>query len=195
MRMRFTPLAACLVLLAACSNSPRSSRDIATEVLNPLTAIQYGNELADTLADIIIQDDPLLERAGMEEFLQQNIAKAKTMVQVGRDARMRGRFGSFIPLSEYVQGDALYVDNRLYFSPTFLADPGIVLHVYLTQAVDPREVEFPDATAINLGEIQSIYGPQTYIVPPQENPDLYRMVVLWDVQLSRLYGFAQIGNR
>lgn len=192
---RITLLTASALFLSACSPSPVAVTDIESETLNPLTAIQYGNELADTLADIIIQKDPLLETPGTEEMLQNQITNAKSIVQAGKDAQSRGRFGPFIEIDEYVSGNVLYVDNRLYFSPSFVSDPGLSLHVYLTQAVDPREGVFPDATAIDLGEIQTVYGPQTYVVPEQENPDLYRMVVLWDTEMERLYGFAQIDAR
>jgi len=69
------------------------------------------------------------------------------------------------------------------------------LHVYLTNAVDPRDVAFPDPSAKDIGLIASPYGAQSYALAltPDELKK-YRTVVLLDRELNRIYGFAQLSK-
>ena len=99
-----------------------------------------------------------------------------------------------MPINEYAKGDFLYIDDTLYVGTLFEIDPLPGLHVYLTTVVDPRDVEFPDDTAMDLGPIQTAYGAHAYEVPSVENPLLYRTVVLWDNELGRLHSFAQLNK-
>lgn len=65
--------------------------------------------------------------------------------------------------------------------------------MYVSNAVDPRDVNFPDDTAIDLGQLESPYGMQRYSVPgAEEEVQQYRTVVLFDKSLERIYGFAQL---
>jgi hypothetical protein len=102
--------------------------------------------------------------------------------------------GNMIPIGDFAKGDVLYVQGALYFGTLFEIDPLPDLHVFLTTVVDPREVTFPDATAMDLGLLQSAYGAQTYAVPEVDNPLLYRTVVLWDTEFGRLHSFGQLAK-
>lgn len=194
--MRTTPLSSSLLVLslflAACSGPTMS---ISTQNENPLNASRYGDELADTLANIIIQQDPLTKEPGMTELINSEIAKAKELGQAARRKHTAGTMGAIIAAKANIQGLALYYEDQLFFSSDFITDPGPSLHVYLTSAVDPRDVEFPDETAVDLGPIQTVYGAQTYKVPAQEDPEYLRTLVIWDTKLHRLYGFAQLSKQ
>lgn len=187
---------ACL-LLAACQKQQITTTSIDEQNLNPLVAERYGNELADMLADLIIREDPsVADDDALKDFVQREITKAKAIARVAREDKVRGQNGTFISHGEEVFGEAVYVDRRLYFSPGFETEPGPNLRVYLTTAVDPREGDFPDETALDFGRIQSVYGAQTYSVPAgDENASLYRTVVLWDTDLERMFAFAQLQVR
>ena len=89
-------------------------------------------------------------------------------------------------------GEVVYVPNMLHFGTKFESSPGVSLRVYLTTVVDPRDVVFPDDTALDLGTLKNAFSAQSYNVPEVENPKLYRTAVIWDTKLDRLYGFAQL---
>lgn len=192
--MRITPLFAVLGLtlgLAACSGSQTS---ITRENRNPLTASRYGDELADTMANLVIANDPILKDAAIKATVEEQITLGK---QIGAEARAKqaeGMQGTLIPVTAEALGYVLYVDDTLYLSSDFQAKPGAALHAYMTVVVDPRDGTFPDATAIDLGSLQSVYGAQQYDVPHQENPMLYRTFVLYDAKLKRIEAFAQLSK-
>lgn len=186
MKLRHPLLALCL-LFVACTATP--SRD------NPLDTARYNEELADTLANLVIMDDPIAKEEGMSAFINEGISDAKDRADDARARIDEGMQGGILSMKQDVTGYALYLSDRLYFSSDFVADPGPSLHVYLTQPVDPRDTEFPDPTALDLGLLTSAFGSQVYSVPHQEKPELYRTLVFWDTKLKRLYGFAQLSKR
>ena len=179
------------LLLGACG---ANSTSIARENLNPLTASRYGDELADTMANLIINGDPVAEDETMKSIIQSEIARGKQIAEDARAIQNAGMMGALIPITTDTFGYGLFVENMLYLSSDFSVKPGAKLHVYLTTVVDPRDVEFPDATAIDLGVIQSTYGAQQYAVPTQSDPKLLRTLVLWDKTLKRIHGFAQLSK-
>lgn len=165
---------------------------IERENRNPLTAQRYGEELADTLANLIIQQDDIAKNPANVARIQAAIADAK---EIADDAARRlndGVQGAFLQMQSSVEGYAFYHGDTLYFSPDFYVKPGIDLRVMLTEAVDPREGVFPDASAIDLGPIQRIEGAQVYHVSGVENPQKILSVVLWERSLGLLYSFAQL---
>ena len=68
------------------------------------------------------------------------------------------------------------------------------MRVYLTTAVDPRGVNFPDASALSLGLLQTPYGAQEYAFDESDSNPEFRTVVLYDTRLERIYGFAQLSK-
>lgn len=192
MRSSNTLVLASCFLLVACN---QSTTNISHENENPLTASRYGDELADTLANLIISRDPVIEQPGMEKEISKEITKAKAISTRARELLIQGMMGGIIAAGQDASGLALYLDDVLYLSSDFSVDPGPNLHIYLSETVDPRNGDFPDETAVDLGEIQTTYGAQSYAVPPQKKSDALRTLVLWDVKLKKLYGFAQISRR
>jgi hypothetical protein len=192
-RPTLLPFLLSFALLLGCTTVQRTS--IEQENSNPLTASRYGDELADTMANLIIMNDPLVKEPGMQERIQKEITHGKEIAIAARDKAAEGMQAAIISMKEAVSGYALYVDDTLYFSSDFTTKPGPALHVYLTTVVDPRDVTFPDPTALDLGSLQTTYGQQRYAVPSQKKPELLRTVVLWDTTLNRLYGFGQLSKR
>lgn len=194
MKTRTIIFALSLILLAGCSPSSTTT-SIEREITNPIVRSRYGDELADMLANIIIQNDPIVEKPGIRAILEREITKAKLLAKEGHDSVSAGTKGALLPMKADVQGGAVYVDDAVHFSTDFEIDPGINLHVYLTTTVDPRDVTFPDPTAVDLGPLQSAYGPQTYPVPGQDAAkEKLRTLVIWDNTLSYLYSFAQLSK-
>lgn len=180
-----------LLALAACTPVQTS---ISEQNQNPLTASRYGDELADTMANFIISDDPIIKDAATRKLIENEIARGKDIATSAREIVGDGLFGGIISIKADVMGYALLADNVLYLSSDFISDPGASLHVYLTTVVDPRDVAFPDATAIDLGSLQATYGPQQYDVPVHDDPNAIRTFVLYDTKLKIIYGFAQISK-
>lgn len=194
--MRFTSLVfaigICLTLGACTQNGSRTS--INQQNKNPLTASRYGDELADAMANLVIQDDPAAKDPALRNIIDAEIARGKKLGIDARAVQAEGMKGFLIPLKEEAQGNVLYVDDSLYLSSDFITKPGPDLHAFMTTAVDPRDTVFPDKTALDLGTVQSVYGAQIYAVPAQDNPALYRTFILFDVKLKRIYSFAQLSK-
>ena len=150
--------------------------------------------MVDRLVELDITKNPVLEDPAKKAFVE---TQRKHWLEVAREAReeqREGTTGNLVPINEYAKGDFLYIDGTLYAGTLFEIDPLPGLHMYLTTVVDPRDVEFPDDTAMDLGPIQTAYGAHAYEVPSVENPPLYRTVVLWDDRLGRLHSFAQLNK-
>lgn len=180
------------LLLAGCTKNTGSTH--ADFLDNPLYALQYGNDLSNTLTDLIIAQDPILQTEGTEEHIQDQIAKAKILIQDGKELRDQGYWGPVLSIPEEASGLALYLNDRLYFSPDFYVDPSPDLHVYLAPLVDPRQTNGPDSTWIDLGVLKSPYAQQVYSVPHQDKPELLRSLVIWDDEFERMHAFAQLSR-
>lgn len=182
------------IFLSACTESPTTYRSDALEMhlQNPLFAEQYFESLVQRMVELTITQDPILNDAKKKETVdsirREGLQKAKEATQI----QLKGTFGEFVVGNEWAKGEVLYVNDMLYFGPEFQSDPGTSLHVLITTITDPRIDTFPDASAIDLGQIQSVSGDQAYPVPKVDNPLLYRTVVLFDTVLERIFAFAQL---
>lgn len=190
----FLPVIVALTLIfSGCMNANTTS--ITQENTNPLTATRYGDELADSLANLIIQNNPIVEKEGIKDRIQKEIEDAKKISQDANKRLSGAMMGPLLAMQMDAVGYIAYVRDTLFLSSDFYSKPGPNLHVYLTTVVDPRDVEFPDPSAIDLGVIQSPYGAQQYQVPSQDDPTMLRTFVLWDQGLNLLYSFAQLSVR
>ena len=187
---KFLPLAIALVLVGCTKSQGVSLEYLLT---NPLYAERYADEMVDSLVELKIQDDPILEDASIAKTVEQQRQKWLKVAQEATKIQRTGGLGVFIPVNAHVTSEALYIDDTLYLNPITRIAPGPDLHVYLSTIVDPRDVEFPDATAVDLGPLKSPYGAQRYSVPAKDKPELYRTVAIWDNTLNRVWGFAQLG--
>lgn len=180
-----------LIALSACSGTDTTIGD---QNKNPLTASRYGDELADTMANLIISNDPVIKDAAVRKLVDSEILRGKKIADEARVMQKEGWMGQIIAAKEEVVGYVLHTDGILYVSSDFMTSPGPSLRVFLTTVVDPRDVSFPDATAIDLGALQAAYGPQQYGVQSNESPEKLRTFVLYDTRLKRIYGFAQLSQ-
>lgn len=182
-----------LLTLTACTPGQTS---ISEQNTNPLTASRYGDELADGMANLIIENDPVISDPEMREIVEEEIERGKDIAAAAREIQSEGMMGVIIGIKAPTTGFALYHENTLYLSSDFSTAPGASVRAYLTTAVDPRDTtDFPDATAVDLGVLQAAYGPQQYAVPSQKEEGKLRTFVLYDTKLNIIYGFAQLSKR
>lgn len=182
----------CALLLSACTGTA-ATHDLYD---NPLYAEWYYQDLVDEMVELVLREDEITKDERKMNIIEDTRRDA---LQKQKDAERRqyeGIMGQFISDIETTRGEALLLDDTLYLGPDFDTVPGPDLHLYLTTAVDPRD-SFPDETAIDLGELRDAYGAQAYAVPMSEGEERpqWRTLVLWDEQLERLYGFAQLQVR
>ncbi len=180
-------LFAALIAITACSPKTTS---INQQNENPLVASRYGDELADTMANFVIAKDPIADDEATRKLIDGGIAAGKEMALKARLRQEEGLLGAILPVKGDTVGYGLLLDGTLYLSSDFSTGPGLNLHVYLTTAVDPRDGQFPDDTAVDLGTIQAAYGAQQYAV--RGDTEKLRTLVFWDATLKQLYGFAQL---
>jgi hypothetical protein len=192
--MRIKTLSTVIAAAAFLSACGAAGTSIDRENTNPLVASRYGDDLAETMANLVIQSDPIIKQPGMQQIIDKEIARGKSIAMKGRLEAKEGAQGAIIPEKESVLGYALLMPDALWLSSDFETSPGPDLHVYLTTIVDPRGATFPDGTAMDLGTIQSAYGAQRYSLTSRVDPTIMRTLVVFDKTLKRIYGFAQLSK-
>lgn len=180
------------MLLAGCS--PELSVQLQDRLENPLYAEQYYDLLLDRMVDLKIKEDPILKDSAKAKVVEDTRLDALMRTKKANTAQREGMIGAFVSGAEEAHGEVLLTESALYLGPTFETYPGPSLHVLLTTVVDPRDGVFPDPTSVDLGAIEDPFGPQTFAVPKLENSIAYRTVAIWDTELERLYGFAQLAK-
>ncbi|MBI3619449.1 hypothetical protein HY213_05460 [Candidatus Peregrinibacteria bacterium] len=191
-----------LILIEGCQPAPTPHVTLEQHLHNPIFAERYWGELVDRMASLQMNDQKLLQdktRAAIVDKIRQD---ALSREQDYTHKRHEAVIGNFVSVGEDTKGPAMFEGNTLSLGPGFETYPGPSLHVYLTMAMDPRDVTFPDATSVDLGRLESPYDSQQYDVPPLPKPTgtgsvippHYRTVVLWDTQLQLLYGFVQLNE-
>ncbi len=195
MTKRFLLASVCLAL-AACSSSPAAAPKTPTleeNLANPLFADQYWTERTERMVTLHLQQSPILKDAKKAAIVERVRSESVERQKESSTIKNRNPYGAFVSVGEQTQGDALLVDGMLYLGPLFGTYPGVDLHLYLSETVDPRDVAFPDASAVDLGKLQSPYGPQAYgIDRAPETLAKMRTLVIWDAALGRLIAFAQL---
>ncbi len=187
-----------LPLVASCAAAPSGpiGMPLQERLHNPLVAEQYWGGLAEHMADLVRFEDPITKNEVKMAVIDSERLRALDLVAKARALKSEGVSGTFLQPTphEMAMGEVLLRGETLSFGPSFLIDPNPSVHVYLTTVTDPRDATFPDETSIDLGALQTAYGGQEYAVPSgKENPQL-RTVVLYDTQLERLIGFAQLAK-
>ncbi len=182
------------ILVVGCASQHNENANVSLDALlqNPLYAERYMENMVDFYTEFEIQEDPILDNEEINAFMDSERRNWLDQSRKVRELQREGFLGNLITVNKSVYGEVLYLNDMLYLGSEFESTPGPSLHLYLTQAVDPRDVAFPDSTSIDIGRLESAYGAQSYSVPPTDKPELYRTLVLWDDKLSILYGFAQL---
>ena len=189
MNLRYTPIL--LLALTACGTAVFSPDEEAL-LRNPLYAEQYSEALVDALVNLEIYENPLLEDEAKKKIADETKEEWLKVAKKARADQRDGSIGQFIPMEQFAEGEAIYVHDLVHMSPQFFMTPGPEVRLYLSKVIDPRDAEFPDPTALDLGTIKSAYGAQSYAVPTVDNPKEYRTLVLWDAALGMLVSFAQL---
>ena len=193
-RLLLFAFAGMLVTLAGCSQGQSGhGQSFEENMQNPLFAELYYTQLVDRLAELQIQDDASLKDQRITDRVNAEKLSSLKKAQDLREYLKTGLSADFIPIKEQIQGSVFTKDGMVFFSPDFISNPGIDLHVVLTNAVDPRDVEFPDKDSIDLGRLQSTFGAQQFTIPQNKQKVLFRTVVLYDIITKRIYAFAQLG--
>ncbi|PIP65325.1 hypothetical protein COU77_02875 [Candidatus Peregrinibacteria bacterium CG10_big_fil_rev_8_21_14_0_10_49_16] len=179
-------------ILTACTTASSNSTS-AIDLHNPLVAKRYYDELVENMVLLTLNKDPLLEDSAANRLIERTRREGLEQARTASMLQLEGKAATLLPMEVFLQGRTLLTKTHLFFSPDTEITPGIDLHVLLTTVVDPRDADFPDATAMDLGLLQNPYGAQTYeLAEPIEDLDLIRSVVIWDTALSRLHGFGQL---
>ena len=190
--MRRIALALGFLALAGCNGGLRTSATLEQKLANPLFAEYYFDDLVERMVELDIQNDPVLKDARkkslVDEIRRDGLQRAKEATK----KQLEGSAGSFVPADGYAQGEVLAVDGRLYLHPQFLTVPSPSLHIFISNALDPRDGTFPDESAQDLGLLLSPYAEQDYAMPANDKP--FRTAVLWDTKLEKLIGFAQLST-
>lgn len=198
-RMKKLPFAAALcATLAGCGyGMPVKDSVLKDQLRNPLYAEYYYDDLSEQMIGIALRDDPMMREASKRSIIDRTRTRALEHSSLALKAQEDGLVGQFVSELELMSGEALLLDGVLYMGPTFDAAPGPSQSLYLTTMVDPRDGEFPDATAVSIGGLKNQYGAQAFDLsklPAPTGTGSYRTLVLWDDQLQMLYGFAQLHN-
>lgn len=194
MKIRSIALIAPL-LLVACNNGGTNAQSRESLLKNPLYLELYSEQLVDTMVNLEVYGDPLIEDEGKKKIADTTKKYWLEEAKKSRKAQRQSSKGNLITMKEYVTGEVILTKDgsAVHFGPSFITTPGPSLHAFISTVIDPRDVEFPDVSAVDLGEITVPYGAQSFY-PEQKIADAlqYRTVVIWDTALERLYGFAQI---
>lgn len=201
MKRFLTPLLVSSLALSACGGNigmPTRDEALKDHLRNPLYAEFYYDDLTEQMVNLALQEDPILDDSGIRAVVDRTRTRSLEHASLATKAQTNGARGKFIGDRGLASGEALLLDNILYVGPTFDSAPGPKLSVYLTAALDPRDVTFPDDTAVRLGAVKNQYGAHAYAVPAQPESagtgSRLRTAVLWDDELGLLYGFAQLAR-
>lgn len=190
--MRFAPVSLAFliapVVLAACGEARVAYPEREDIYRNPLY-VYAENSLRVQYITNLEMKEPSMSGALKTPKLQ-----ALRAAQDSQTIIQEGWLGTFVRgVDDEVTGGVVLVDGWLHIGPSFVMAPGIDVRVYLTKAIDPLEGAFPDDTAIEVGPLVKALGLQS--LPLDESIPLdgtYRTVVLYDRELNRLLGFAQL---
>ncbi len=189
---KLLPIAA-LALLTGCTAA--KSPDLAAELQNPLYAEQYYDAQVEYMVNMVIGEDPLTKDDALKAVIDAARLEGLKNARVATDAQAKGKMGVVMSDLELVHGEVLLLESALYTGPEFAMTPGINVHAYLSGSIDPRAEEtFPDESAIDLGAVRGSFGAMKYVVPVNaaENSNTF---ILYDEELKRIVGFAQLTGR
>lgn len=201
MKRFLAPLLVSSLALSACGNSvgmPTRDETLKDHLRNPLYAEFYYDDLTEQMVNLALKEDPILQESGIRAIVDRTRTRSLEHAGLATKAQVEGARGKFIGDRGLAFGEALLLDDVLYIGPTFDSAPGPKLSMYLTTVLDPRDVAFPDDTAVRLGAVKNQYGAHAYEVPDHTLPagtgSRLRTAVLWDDELGMLYGFAQLAR-
>lgn len=195
MKFRLSLICATLVL-TACGNQaalPTKDQSLQERLRNPLYAESYYDVLTEQMVNFAL-DTTFVEETGSQSTIDRTRTRSLEHSGLAVEAQQKGKSGKFISDRGLTFGEALLLEDVLYFGTDFETSPGPALQVYLSNVIDPRDVEFPDDSSVALGPLKDVFGAQSLSVPerPATHTGSLRTVVLWDADLEFIYGFVQL---
>lgn len=178
--------------LAACGSAPAAGLTPRDALMaNPLYASHAYDTLIAAITEMQIDGDKALSGAlvGRAQSAKERTLALKDYVS---EREREGLFGSFIPVAYDAAGDVLVEQDRLWTSVDFYVTPQLQPRVYLSGALDPRDLPFPSESDIDLGDLPSAFGPLGIALPPRDLD--IRSVVIWDAVTKRVLAFAQVAR-
>ncbi len=185
-------LIAPLLFLSACAAHQTQTMTLDDQLQNPLFALRYYEDLTEQMVSLQLRNDPILKDGGKKSTVESTRVRATKLAQDAVDVVNANLRGDIISDADLSLGRASLIGKNVYFGTDFVATPGPSLHVYVSNALDPRLERFPDKTAVDLGLLKNPYGAQTMDIPETTEGATYRTIVLWDNSLGRIYGFVQL---
>lgn len=182
-----------LFALVACAATTQEE-SLSSRMDNPLYAERYYDDLVEQMVNLIISEDPIIEDEDMKSFIDEQRVNGLREAETANERQRDGLVGNIVSDYSYAIGEVLLLDGTLYVGPEFETVPGPDLHMHLSTVLDPRDGTYPDESAVDLGEVANPYGAHSYALPA-DAPDNLRTVVLYDHDLKRIYGFAQLSAR
>ncbi len=191
--MRITPLLTLsALLLTACGTTTGALQK--DNLKNPLYAAQYYADLTERMVNLELQKDPVTKDARKKAIIDQTRKNGVANEQRAASVKAQGQEGTFVSDSGLVRGEVLLLKHTLFFGVDFAAVPGPELHVFVSTVLDPRDVRFPDSTAVDLGPLPDVFGAQSMSIAETADLSKMRSAVLHDVKLGQMYGFAQLSK-
>lgn len=178
------------VLLSACGPRTTGAENPAD---NPLLTEFREDNVVQFVTDLQIEKDPALEDGAGAKA---EAAKSEAL-QRGKEAKARknkGLFGAMVAVKEEAEGTVLVEDGVLWTSVDFFVRPAPDLRVYLSGAIDPRDIPFPSTSDTDLGPLPSPAGAQGITIPADPDRVPVRSVVFRDALTQRIIGFAQVSR-
>lgn len=161
---------------------------------NPLYAAQYYADLTERMVNLELQEDPVTKDARKRTIIDQVRKNAVANTQRVASLKQQGQEGILISDSDLARGQVLLLKSTLFFGTDFSTVPGPELHVFLSNVLDPRDGQFPDPTAVDLGVLRDAFGAQSIAIAASTDLSDVRTVALYDTKLGQLYGFAQLSK-
>lgn len=192
------------LVLSACTASSKGTPPGFVEAFqgNPLMAEAMGDLMIEYVTDLQIAaneqkkpiSDPAMLRAMDDTFIE-----ARRMREDAHRKQDEGKKGSFHGVQgDSVEGEVLLFGETLYFGFDFRSDVIRDLRVVLAKHVAPStEAELQSEPTLDLGPLQTIVGPQEYVVGSLSPADWnqYRTVALYSPSMKRVLGLAQIRGK
>lgn len=180
-----------VLLLSACGRAVQTT-NIREALQNPLFAEMYAEELIGRLTNLEIAADPQFSDKKVLTYAENTKAEWQKIAKEASQKKWDGQSGQFTALNstEFIGGHALLYKQILYTSPTFFVVPAPTIHVYASSNVDPRDSTFPAADDVLIDVLPTPYGAQS--INAAAAPKQTRTIVLFDPDLKRILGFAQL---
>ncbi len=187
-------LPALVLLLTACSNNLQSMDVHNYYSSNPLAAEEEATALGQVMVKMIVEDKAELQKNDLFDEVDRMRLEAGEQIERATKERKNGLLGQFVPHKQIALGFVLVrpTAGMIFTGTTFESDPGPDLHLFGSTLVDPRAEAFPSAESVDLGTMGFTYGAQTMKFDPKLWNQDFRTIVLYDLKLKRIYGFAQL---